>query len=460
MTDKQKGLIPAVQQVFPDSEHRFCVRHLYSNFQMHFKGENLKNQLWACARSSNVVQWNKNMKMMRELDSVGHKWLQQMPPQTWVRAFFSTYSKCDILLNNNCEVFNKYILDAREMPVLSMLEQIKSQLMTRHYNKGKEVGDLWDGPICPKIRKKLQKNTEFANICYALPAGKGVFEVQSKTNKYIVDIFLKKCDCRRWDLTGIPCSHAISCLRHERIPPESVVNECYSSASFMMAYGNTIWPCKDKSAWVKVDASEVLPPVYEKKVGRPPKSRRKQPYEIQGPSGPKLTKHGVIITCRYCGKSGHNRATCDLRKQRKESAGSALPDEEIPANSAGQGSSAGQASVGQEYADSALPDEEITHDEPIISQVSMFVDDTGGPLFSQLSSTMASQMMAESAQTRTIEAQPLPEPSFIMSNIPAARPMPPTTATKARRSRASKRKTNAPKKAKSPKKAKAPKNDA
>ena len=31
MTDKQKGLIPAVQQVFPDSEHRFCVRHLYSN---------------------------------------------------------------------------------------------------------------------------------------------------------------------------------------------------------------------------------------------------------------------------------------------------------------------------------------------------------------------------------------------------------------------------------------------
>ncbi|KAG2632857.1 hypothetical protein PVAP13_2NG127609 [Panicum virgatum] len=226
-------------------------------------------------------------------------------------------------------------------------------------------------------------------------------------------------------------------------------------ASFMMAYGNTIWPCKDKSAWVKVDASEVLPPVYEKKVGRPPKSRRKQPYEIQGPSGPKLTKHGVIITCRYCGKSGHNRATCDLRKQRKESADSALPDEEIPANSAGQGSSAGQ-----EYADSALPDEEITHDEPIISQVSMFVDDTGGPLFSQLSSTMASQMMAESTQTRTIEAQPLPEPSFIMSNIPAARPMPPTTATKARRSRASKRKTNAPKKAKSPKKAKAPKNDA
>ena len=61
MTDKQKGLIPAVQQVFPEAEHRFCVRHLYQNFQMHFKGENLKNQLWACARSSSVRKWNMNM---------------------------------------------------------------------------------------------------------------------------------------------------------------------------------------------------------------------------------------------------------------------------------------------------------------------------------------------------------------------------------------------------------------
>ena len=61
------------------------------------------------------------------------------------------------------------------MPILSMLQQIKSHLMTRHYNKEKEVGDLWQGPICPKIRKKLQKNSEFANICYALLAGKGFF---------------------------------------------------------------------------------------------------------------------------------------------------------------------------------------------------------------------------------------------------------------------------------------------
>jgi len=82
-----QGLILAVQKVFPESEHRFYVRHLYSNFQQHFKGENLKNQLWSCARSSSVPQWNRNMDKMRTLDKKAYEWLEKMPPQTWTRAF-------------------------------------------------------------------------------------------------------------------------------------------------------------------------------------------------------------------------------------------------------------------------------------------------------------------------------------------------------------------------------------
>ena len=181
MTDKQKGLIPAVQQVFPEAEHRFCVRHLYQNFQMHFKWENLKNQLWACARSSSVRKWNMNMEAMKSVDKAAYEWLEKLSPNTWVRTFFSEYPKCDILLNNNCEVFNKYILEVRELPILTMLQRIKGQLMTRHYNKEKEMLEQWNDSaiVCPKIRKKLLKSAEYANNCYAVPAGKGVFQVQS-----------------------------------------------------------------------------------------------------------------------------------------------------------------------------------------------------------------------------------------------------------------------------------------
>ena len=95
------------------------------------------------------------MEKMRTLDADAYRWLEQMPPTLGLELFSSEFPKCDLLLNNSCEVFNKYILDAREMPILSMIMKIKDQLMTRVYNKQKDVHDKWSGPICPKIRKKI-----------------------------------------------------------------------------------------------------------------------------------------------------------------------------------------------------------------------------------------------------------------------------------------------------------------
>jgi hypothetical protein len=80
----------------------------------------------ACARSSSIQEFNENMDYMNSLNEDAFKWLDKMTPNTWVRAFFSEFPKCDILLNNNCEVFNQYILDARELPILTMFERIKS----------------------------------------------------------------------------------------------------------------------------------------------------------------------------------------------------------------------------------------------------------------------------------------------------------------------------------------------
>jgi len=94
-------------------------------------------------------------------------------------------------------VFNKYILEARELPILSMFEKIKCQLMTRIVNKQNEMNDKFQGPLCPKIRKKILRRSEWANLCYALPAGHGVFQVNERDNQYIVELATKHCDCRR-----------------------------------------------------------------------------------------------------------------------------------------------------------------------------------------------------------------------------------------------------------------------
>ena len=75
-------------------------------------------------------------------------------------------------------------------------------------------------------------------------------------------------------------------------------------------------PCRDKSEWAAVsNCPKVNPPHYEKKVGRPKKSRRKQPEEKQSKRGGTImSKHGVVIHCSHCGKPGHNKGGCNWAK--------------------------------------------------------------------------------------------------------------------------------------------------
>ena len=40
-----QGLIPAMKMLFPIVEHRFCVKHIYSNFKLNVKGLELKAAL-------------------------------------------------------------------------------------------------------------------------------------------------------------------------------------------------------------------------------------------------------------------------------------------------------------------------------------------------------------------------------------------------------------------------------
>ncbi|KAM0929447.1 hypothetical protein ACQ4PT_001527 [Festuca glaucescens] len=184
MSDKQKGLINAVTSLFPDSGHRFCVRHMYQNFREKFRGEILKQQLWKCARSTTVVHWQEAMEEMRLLNSEAHAWLEELDPKTCTRAFQSELPKCDILLNNNCEVLNKYILEGRELPVISMIEKVKQQITLRNYNKRQEELK-WETGLCPKIMKKLSKNVEFSSICEVVPSDAGIFDVECRGKHYM-----------------------------------------------------------------------------------------------------------------------------------------------------------------------------------------------------------------------------------------------------------------------------------
>jgi Na+-transporting NADH:ubiquinone oxidoreductase subunit NqrF len=85
-----------------------CARHIYQKFHKKHKGETLKNDLWAIARSTNISSWQKHMDKLEADIPSAFEWVSELPPNTWITAFFSDLPKCDMLLNNHSEVFNRY----------------------------------------------------------------------------------------------------------------------------------------------------------------------------------------------------------------------------------------------------------------------------------------------------------------------------------------------------------------
>ncbi|KAH7855230.1 hypothetical protein Vadar_022646 [Vaccinium darrowii] len=83
---RQKGLINSFDRLLPNVEHRYCMRHLYDNFQKTYKGKEYKDLMWGAASAyTNQVSFEK-MAHIRSLSEEAHQWLVDQEPEHWASA--------------------------------------------------------------------------------------------------------------------------------------------------------------------------------------------------------------------------------------------------------------------------------------------------------------------------------------------------------------------------------------
>ena len=99
---------------------------MWANMKAKFKDKELKPLLFSAARASHPVKLSQWLDELEKKNSAARDWVRERPYEQWARAVFKTFAKCDIVLNNISEYFNKYILEARERPLLTMMEMIRS----------------------------------------------------------------------------------------------------------------------------------------------------------------------------------------------------------------------------------------------------------------------------------------------------------------------------------------------
>ncbi|KAL4272493.1 hypothetical protein GQ457_13G012320 [Hibiscus cannabinus] len=314
ISDMQKGLLEEVPLCLPNVEHRFCARHMYANWRKKHKGGDLQMLFWSCCKATTQPQFNQIVARIGELKKKAYDDLMLKDPIHWSKAFFSSRSKCDAVDNNFSEAFNSAILGARFKSVISLFEDIRHYVMHRLVeHKRKSLN--WKGELCPRIEKKLEKNKANSSFCHVIWNGADGYEVLCNQETFVVDVKGWKCTCRGWDLTGIPCSHAVCVILYREEKLENYVLDSYKKHVYHELYNAVIPTIPSEKFWENTQMGSVDPPLKIKFPGRPKLKRRREEGEVKNRNKNKLSKRGMKMSCRLCGLTGHNIRKCPTKNQ-------------------------------------------------------------------------------------------------------------------------------------------------
>ncbi|XP_039828680.1 uncharacterized protein LOC120690177 isoform X3 [Panicum virgatum] len=182
-------------------------------------GDTMATNNWVAER---VVDWLKEdpKKGPKELQAALKKrcpdaiaYLDENHPYLWSRSKFSDHCKVDYINNNLSESFNNWV-KVKDLQIVEMHDNIRRMIIAKFELRSK-IAESIEGKIIPSITKALTTQSKAIKDCEVLRCGHGTTEVNAPTKsgvlfRYAVNLELKTCSCRAWQVSGKPCRHALA----------------------------------------------------------------------------------------------------------------------------------------------------------------------------------------------------------------------------------------------------------
>ena len=306
-----------MQTYLPRAQHRMCARHIYANWRKKRRHHEFQKMFWAIAKSCNREDFMYRKEKLAQKTPEGAKDIMKTDPKHWARSFFPLVVKCESVDNNLCESFNHAIIDARFYPIVSMLERTRGKILVR-IQEQREKGAKFHGTICPAIFKKLKvsiKMTQFLEVMWNGKDGFEVRHVKGRQRRYTVNLQQRTCSCGYFQLSGLPCCHAITAIYKCGKSVDDFIEKCYSIEVFNKIYEHCLEPVEGEEKWPVSPKPRPQAPGYVRMPGRPKKNDRRR-EEGEAPKGKKMSRAGIVIKCGFCGDTGHNKSGCKKKPER------------------------------------------------------------------------------------------------------------------------------------------------
>ncbi|XP_021737708.1 uncharacterized protein LOC110704226 [Chenopodium quinoa] len=285
ISDRQKGVDIALTNVWPEAKRRYCCRHLSRNYKKSFPGPLMYILFWRACNATNVYNFRKAMeRLQKEGGADVMKWFADLGDQTkWSKHKFDPNVCNDSNTSNFVEIFKSTLGVDRCRPVSTLLEGIRR--------------------VCMLLREIIKATS----TCRAYQSSPGEYEIHEGRSQFPLSLNNKICSCGAWQLSGIPCRHAIRVMLHAKVDPHNNVSSWYSAKTYKQVYCHAIHPIPDFSQWPPADPNhpnQIAPPKMKRGIGRPSRNRRREEGEEQP------GKRARIVRCNSCGNFGHNKKTC------------------------------------------------------------------------------------------------------------------------------------------------------
>ncbi len=115
----------------------------------------------------------------------------------------------------------------------------------------------------------MQKSQLITLISYekefrAMSSGWFKYEVDNKYERHVISlkrkIKNKKCTCRLWDLTRIPCKHGVAAIYKNSEKPKDYLHACYMKEAYLNTYSEITNPMSGQNEWIKTRLPAPIPP--------------------------------------------------------------------------------------------------------------------------------------------------------------------------------------------------------
>ncbi|CAM8926977.1 unnamed protein product [Rhodiola kirilowii] len=318
ISDRHNGILHAMNEpewTEPRAYHRFCSRHVASNFNTKVKNVTLKKTFSTATHQNQLKKFVRHYGELKDElknNTSALSWLESIRKEKWCLAYDEGGRRWGSLTTNASESFNHALRAARDLPVCALVHFTFKQ-SNAYFCARREQYRNTTSLFMPEIDGVLNKYRDRAAFHKVEMYDREHGEYQVTTGRHHhthnVNLSARKCSCGKWQAFHYPCSHVLAVCKMENLSHLQFVASEYTVAAYNATWSYKFYPVPDKDCWQPYEGPAHIPnSAYRRmKRGRNPTKRRRNEMD-QGSQG--QTSSQRVQKCSKCRGMGHNKKTC------------------------------------------------------------------------------------------------------------------------------------------------------